>query len=139
MIAMLIATEGRSSWVVVVTYGTQPFSIYAEVPNVESAMRLLDVARSRGYQDAKVMPRSKFRQQRAQFMTQRTEKCMRLRYEYHVSVFGRAIAEEMQNRTRRVAERYAKENACRGWWSKLEHVQQNLVPRPDHSPRAKCG
>lgn len=50
-----------NDWIVSVTYGTQAFAIYANVPARESAETLVESAREHGYHDARVYRGDEFK------------------------------------------------------------------------------
>lgn len=55
-----MSEEKEKIWIVEVTYGTRPHSIYASVPSQESAEKLREAALKLGYRDAKVVSAEEF-------------------------------------------------------------------------------
>lgn len=94
MICEAVPKRSSKSWVVVVTYGTQPYSIYACVPEFRTAMELLEVARSRGYRKPGVMRFDEYTLARESFFKRRYEKLMELKFDYLATVYGRGVAEK---------------------------------------------
>lgn len=86
-------TRVSNRWVVVVTYGTRPYSEFACVRGKSAANILSNVARSRGYRNPRVMKLHQFLEERANYMIDRAEQQMHLKFDYLATVYGPEIAE----------------------------------------------
>lgn len=60
MVAMKAAT---GAWMVIVTFGNRPNTVYGEVPSKSGAKRLREDAIRMGYRDARVANAEEFRQE----------------------------------------------------------------------------
>lgn len=97
MIAEASPKSRSKSWVVVVTHGTQPFSKFAVVGTRSSAIALLDIARSRGYRNPRVMSYRDYCTALDDYLLERYERNMNLKFDYMATIYGPGVAEKMRS------------------------------------------
>lgn len=93
-------------WVVVVTYGTRPFTVYVSCDDYENSLANRLIARQRGYRNPLIMSVDEYKERRRAYKSEFFERQMERKFKHAFGEkVGAAIAAKMRTERRQDAAR----------------------------------